>query len=54
MILQAKNKEEKAKFNAVVNKNGTKKRFRLAPMGGKRRSNKKSRRVKTRTNRIQL
>jgi hypothetical protein len=44
MALQAKLKEERVKFNAVVNKNGTKKRFRLAPMGGKRRLNKKSRR----------
>ena len=42
--LQEKLKEERVKFNAVVNKNGTKKRFRLARMGGKRRLNKKSRR----------
>jgi hypothetical protein len=54
MSLQAKNKEERVKFNAVINKNGTKKRFRLAAMGGKRRSNKKSRRVKIRTNQTQL
>jgi hypothetical protein len=44
IALKAKLQEEKVKFNAVVNKNGTKKRFRLAPMGGKRRLNKKSRR----------
>jgi hypothetical protein len=42
--LVEKNKEEIAKFTAVVNKNGTRKRIRLAPMGGKRRLNKKSRR----------
>lgn len=46
--LVEKNKEEIAKFTAIVNKNGTKKRIRLALMGGKhkRRSNKKSRRVR--------
>jgi hypothetical protein len=46
--LLAKHREESDKFRAVVNKNGTKKRIRLAPMGGKRkrRSNKKSRRVR--------
>jgi hypothetical protein len=43
MALQAKLKEERVKFNAVVNKNGTKKRFRLGHMGEKRRLNKKSR-----------
>ena len=44
IALKAKLQEDKVKFNAVINKNGTKKRFRLAPMGGKRRLNKKSRR----------
>jgi len=44
LMLIEKNKEEIAKFTAVVNKNGSRKRIRLAPMGGKRRSNKKSRR----------
>jgi hypothetical protein len=42
--LVEKTKEEIAKFTAVVNKNGTRKRIRLARMGGKRRLNKKSRR----------
>ena len=44
LMLIEKNKEEIAKFTAVVNKNGTRKRIRLARMGGKRRLNKKSRR----------
>jgi hypothetical protein len=44
LMLIEKHRNESAKFTAVINKNGSRKRIRLVPMGGKRRSNKKSRR----------